>query len=104
LFPQAWENKKMSAPMDPLAGLASEPETSPSAAADTAEASGSAGRFDGVWWAVPGLVAGAALALALRPLAARRRGDGGEGGGWGGGGGGGWGGRESGPRQELLDL
>lgn len=31
LFPQAWDNKKMSAPMHPLAGLASEPETSPSA-------------------------------------------------------------------------
>ncbi|MFF1965635.1 hypothetical protein ACFVW5_18905 [Streptomyces sp. NPDC058232] len=96
LFPQAWDNKKMSAPMHPLAGLASEPETPPSASADTARASGPAGRFDGVWWAVPGLVAGAALALALRPLAARHRGDGG--------GGRDRGGRESGPRQELLDL
>lgn len=101
VFPQAWDNKKVSAPMDPLAGLASEPETSPSAppsaSADTARASGSSDRFNGVWWAVPGLVAGAALALALRPLAGRRCGDGGGGGGWGGG-------RESGPRQELLDL
>ncbi|MCX5311193.1 hypothetical protein [Streptomyces sp. NBC_00154] len=93
VFPQAWDNKKMSAPMDPLAGLASEPETSPSASADTARASGSSDRFNGVWWAVPGLVAGAALALALRPLAARRSGDGGDGGG-----------RKSRPRQELLDL
>ncbi|MET8328745.1 hypothetical protein [Streptomyces sp. NPDC005181] len=99
LFPQAWENKKASAPTDPLAGLASEPETSssapPSASADTARAAGSADRFDGVWWAVPGVVAGAALALALRPLAVRRGG---------GGDGGGRGGRDTGPRQELLDL
>ncbi|WP_406515293.1 hypothetical protein OH809_17095 [Streptomyces sp. NBC_00873] len=99
LFPQAWENKKASAPKAPLAGLAPGPETSssapPSTSADTAGAAGSSDRFDGVWWAVPGLVAGAALALALRPLAARRGGDGG---------GGGWDGRESGPRQELLDL
>ncbi|MET7861489.1 hypothetical protein ABZS81_30690 [Streptomyces sp. NPDC005318] len=100
VFPQAWGNTKVSAPTDPLAGLASEPETSPStppsASADTARAAGSAGRFDGVWWAVPGVVAGAALALALRPLVARRGG--------GGGSGGGWGGRETGPRQQLLDL
>lgn len=99
VFPQAWGNTKASAPTDPLAGLASEPETSSStpasASADTARAAGSADRFDGVWWAVPGVVAGAALALTLRPLAARRGG-----GGWRGG----RGGRESGPRQELLDL
>ncbi|MEV0489367.1 hypothetical protein [Streptomyces atratus] len=86
LFPQPWEDRAAG----PAPAL--RPAASASAAPAAAGAPGSSDRFDGVWWAVPGLVAGAALALALRSLAARR------------GGGGGRYGRESGPRQELLDL
>ncbi|MFE2090774.1 hypothetical protein [Streptomyces sp. NPDC059460] len=94
LFPQPWEDNGQSAPLGRAAGPAPAPRpaASASAAPAAARAVGSSDRFNGVWWAVPGLVAGAALALALRPLAARR------------GGGGGGGGRETGPRQELLDL
>ncbi|MCX4533155.1 hypothetical protein OHA79_28355 [Streptomyces sp. NBC_00841] len=96
LFPQPWEDSGQSAPLGRAAGPAPAPwpAASASAAPAAARAVGSSDRFNGVWWAVPGLVAGAALALALRPLAARR----------GGGGGGGRYGRETGPRQELLDL
>lgn len=69
------------------------PETDQGAAAAASETRATPATDEGTdwWWAVPGLVAGAALALALRPYVTRwpsirRRKDG------------------SGPRQELLDA
>ncbi|MER6994514.1 hypothetical protein [Streptomyces sp. NPDC000410] len=61
-----------------------------------AAAAAGAGASTDWWWAIPGLAAGAVLALAVRPLAARlpRPPFGGRGGG----------GPDPGPRQQLLDL
>jgi hypothetical protein len=72
------------APQDPAAG----PEAA--ASAPPARASSGPGAGTGWWWAVPGAVAGAVLALGLRPVVGRRPWDRLRG--------------EPGPRQELRDV
>ncbi|MER7661329.1 MULTISPECIES: hypothetical protein [unclassified Streptomyces] len=86
-FPPAWGGEQQRAP-----------EPADAAGAGSAGASAAAARAsdgtEGWWWAIPGLVGGAALALVLRPVVSRLprppfgRGDGT---------------RETGPRQQLLD-
>jgi hypothetical protein len=89
IYPAPWETEAA----DSTAGSGTSGSgTEQGAAADsTARATSGAGDGTGWWWAVPGVVAGAALALVLRPYVTRlplirRRKD------------------DPGPRQELLDT
>ncbi|TLS44513.1 hypothetical protein FE633_19575 [Streptomyces montanus] len=66
-----------------------------SAAAPAGTPAAGAGGGTDWWWAIPGLAAGATLALMLRPVAVRLSGAGPLG--W-------WRKREAGPRQELRDV
>jgi hypothetical protein len=93
IFPAPWQSPDRS--MEALGGA-------PAPAADSRDAGQSpgarasaarAGEGTDWWWAIPGLAAGAALALVLRPLAdrlPRRRGTGGTP-------------PDTGPRQQLID-
>jgi len=71
-------------------GAAAEPSGAATSAPPAARASSGPGAGTGWWWAVPGAVAGAVLALGLRPFVTRRPWDRLRG--------------EPGPRQELRDV
>ncbi|WP_328861524.1 hypothetical protein [Streptomyces sp. NBC_00306] len=91
-FPPARDGEQQPAP-GPAEEPAEEAAGAGSAAAPTAAARTSDGT-EGWWWAIPGLVGGAVLALVLRPVVSRlRRPPFGRGDGT----------RETGPRQQLLD-
>ncbi|MCX4818870.1 hypothetical protein OG883_02915 [Streptomyces sp. NBC_01142] len=95
--PPAWEQGEDQSQNPGEAGAPEEQSAAPPAtdpAAATATATATDGSTDW-WWAIPGLAAGAVLALVLRPLASRLpRPPFGRGGGT----------PETGPRQQLLDT
>lgn len=89
VYPAPWETEQAG----PGADQGADPGADQGAAAAASETRAAAATDDGAdwWWAIPGVVAGAALALVLRPYVTRlplirRRED------------------DPGPRQELLDT